>query len=475
MIIVLYLSLLWNLCGNSYIWAHDLLMSGSAIRNTLFGPENLNKCLKLELCQEKQRLLNALASIKIENDENAEDLMDFFLIEGVVCKNTFKPLAVPVKMTTQSHTTKLDCLNRYRSLDHYSETNEIVQGIIVHTNHKNVMFPLLWTRIDSEAVLEWITKNHRKQIKGLKLIVTPLAVCTATVKFIRLPYFNFTGYAPLFYATAPDSRDCGFLSGNGHAAAVLFPAHYDYNKKPGHIIKLLIGPNSFLSLEAANPIFFAHALHFHNIRAAIISVDLLIKRQQSRTTINQKTSETAYAYTKNFLKAMLDSGIPVIVAISNKHTCVFTEYPRLLLINGMKLLTAPGIPLPSIEYKSLVETISESYFVSSLKHQTSVWSYLVFANNTRTSDFSLISGIVDGTKECNGRNSEYYPLRFLISNWMNIINTNPQYQRRTILSPLHEKEILIFTVDSSEGVKCNECVILNATRGIQPKYLEYIF
>jgi hypothetical protein len=397
------------------------------------------------------------------------------LSEGVMCKNDFKPLAVPVKVTTRSHTTNLDCLNRYRTIDRYSEKNEIAQGIIVHTKHKNIMFPLLWTRIDSEAILEWITQNYRKQIKGLKLIITPLAVCTATVKYIRLPYFNFTGYAPLFYATAPDSRDCGLFRSNGHSAAVLFPAYFDSKKKPGEIIKLLIGPNSFLSAEAANPIFFAHALHFHNIRAAIVPANLLIKGQQSHTTMNKKSSETADAYTKNFLKAMLDSGIPVIVAISNEHTCVFTKYPRLLLINGMKLLTAPGIPLPSDQYKRLVEAITERFFVSSLKHQTSVWSYLVFANNTGTSDFSLLSGIVDGTKECKRQNSEYYPLRFLISNWIDIINTNPQYQRTTIPSPLNEKEILIFTVDSTEGVQCVECIILNASRGIQPKYLEYVY
>jgi hypothetical protein len=78
MIIVLYLSLLWNLCVVCYIYADDLLISGSAIRNTLFGSENVYKLSKLELCQEKKRLLNDLASIEIENSENEEGVLQLY-------------------------------------------------------------------------------------------------------------------------------------------------------------------------------------------------------------------------------------------------------------------------------------------------------------------------------------------------------------------------------------------------------------
>lgn len=405
--------------------------------------------------------------------------------EGVICNDNFWPLTTPVLRTTEEPVTRLNCLNRFSVEEETLLGYDILQGITIVTYNDTVStFPLLWSRIDNEAVLEWVTTPEHPERDGVRMITVPLGPCSVKTELLRLPSIKYRGNAVVFYASEADSRDCGMFRSNGHAAAAIIPLGVPEQLERAEALRYLFGHSTPLRGFAGNPIFAAHGVQFHHIRAIVIEWGALARLLATASEENSKaaatdgsseTVDTQFAYVNKFLATLFEMGIIMVVGTFRRDIFAYTGPPRSLVIEGLEVLTSPGLPLPSSEYQEILEAIPTRYSVRSLTEGgTSRWYDLTPRLSEVEQNHSLISAVVDGMYPTQEPFKPQFPIEFVMKHWLPLAERHPFLPKPARFPPIEEYEILMIATKAASQTDCDSCTIVNATNGIEATQLQYI-
>lgn len=347
---------------------------------------------------------------------------------------------------------------------------------------KTLVFPALWSRVDNEAILEWVTSPQRPERDGILMITTPLGPCSVRTEYLRLPSLDYNGRAAVFYTTEADSRDCGLFRPNGHAAAAVVPVGTPGNQRRADALRILFGEDSPLRGMAENPIFVAHALQFHHVRAVIIEWDALVEPSKVKSLTSQKSqqpsapSEMPLAYITKFLTTLFETGIITVVATFEKNTVAYSGSPHLLKIQGLEVLTAPGLPLPSPEYIALLNTIPSRYFIRTItEKEQRQWFRIASHVSEIERNYSLISAVVDGDYSTRHHQESFnFPITFLMQHWMRLTEDHPYISKPARFSTIQPQEILVFATSTRHKLRCGACIIIDASNGLEAKQLRFM-